>query len=61
MAGLFPTLFRASGLKGYQIDIEFAMWGDEFQEAMERFPEVVLVLDRSIRKCEANCRNALQV
>lgn len=61
VAGPFPTLFRATGQKGYQIDIEFAMWGDEFQEAMERFQHVVLVLDRSIKKCEANYRNALQV
>jgi hypothetical protein len=61
VAGPFPTLFRATGQKGHQIDIEFAMWGDEVQEAMERFPDVVVVLDRSIRKCEAHCRKALSV
>ena len=61
VAGPFPTLFRETGKKGHQIDVEFAMWGDEFQEAMERFPDVVLVLAKSIKKCEANCCNALEV
>ena len=61
VVGPFPTLFGATGQQGHQIDIEFAMWGDELQEAMERFPDVVFVLDRSIKKCEANCRSALQV
>lgn len=50
--GPFPTVFRATGQKGYQIDVEFAMWGDSFEEAMERFGDVVAVLDRAMRKCE---------
>jgi hypothetical protein len=60
VVGPFPTLFRATGQKGHQIDIEFAMWGDEVREAMERFPDVVHVLERSIKKCEANCRSAIR-
>jgi hypothetical protein len=36
------------------------MWGDEVREAMERFPDVVHVLERSIKKCEANCRSAIR-
>ncbi len=61
VAGPFPTLFRETGKKGFQIDVEFAMWGNEFQEAMERFSDVVLVLTKSIKECEANCCNALEV
>ncbi len=43
-------MFRASEQKGYQIDVEFAMWGDTFEEAMQRFSDVVLVLERAIKK-----------
>jgi hypothetical protein len=60
VVGPFPTLFSATGQKGYQIDVEFAMWGDTFEEAMNRFPDVVSALDRSIKKCEANCRRRLK-
>jgi hypothetical protein len=54
VVGPFPTVFRMTGRRGYQVDVEFAMWGDSFEEAMQRFPDVVSVLDASIRKCEAN-------
>jgi hypothetical protein len=47
-------MFRATEQKGYQIDVEFAMWGDSFEEAMERFSDVVVVLERAIKKSEAN-------
>lgn len=50
--GPFPTVFEVTGERGYQIDIEFAMWGDTYEEALERFPEVVTVLDRAIRRIE---------
>lgn len=50
--GPFPTVYRATQKRGYQIDFEFAMWGDDFGEAMQRFPEVVGVLDQVIKKCE---------
>lgn len=59
VVGPFPTLFLSTGEKGYQIDIEYAMWGDSFEEAMDRFPEVVSVLDGSIRKSEAACEKNL--
>lgn len=59
VVGPFPTEFRATGLKGYQIDVEFAMWGDEFEEAMKRFPDVVHVLDIAIKKCEAKFHTAI--
>src|SRR3546814_854102 len=52
VVGPFPTLFTATGRRGFQIDIEFAMWGDSFNEAMQRFPDVVDVLDRAIKACE---------
>ncbi len=54
VVGPYPTIFRLSEQKGYQIDLEFAMWGDTFEEAMQRFSDVVLVLERAIKKCEAN-------
>lgn len=53
VVGPFPTVFRATEQRGYQIDIEFAMWGDSFEEAMQRFPDVVLALDQTIKRCEA--------
>lgn len=52
VVGPFPTLFQTTGRKGYQIDIEFAMWGDSFDEAMQRFSNAVLVLDETIKNCE---------
>src|SRR3546814_2608507 len=52
VVGPFPTLFTATGRRGFQIDIEFAMWGDSFNEAMQRFPDDVDVLDRAIKACE---------
>ena len=36
--GPFPTLFCATGQGGFQIDIEFAMWGDSFEEGCIVFP-----------------------
>lgn len=53
VVGPFPTIFRDTGKRGYQIDVEFAMWGDSFEEAMQRFSDVVLVMDQSIKRCEA--------
>jgi len=52
VVGPFPTIFAETGRKGYQIDIEFAMWGDTFEEAMQRFIDVVAVTDQAIRDCE---------
>jgi hypothetical protein len=53
VVGPFPTMFRATGKNGHQIDVEFAMWGDSFEDAMQRFSDVVYVLDRVIKRCEA--------
>ena len=39
-----PTVFCSSGRRGFQIDIEFALWGDSFDEAMHRFSDVVTVM-----------------
>lgn len=52
VVGPFPTFFVETGRRGFQIDIEFAMWGDTFDEAMHRFSHVVAVLDQAIKKCE---------
>ena len=52
VVGPFPTVFTATGRRGFQIDIEFAMWGDSFDEAMHRFSDVVVVLDRAVKACE---------
>lgn len=52
VVGPFPTVFSATGRKGFQIDIEFAMWGDSFEEAILRFSDVVAVMDKAVRKCE---------
>ena len=52
VVGPFPTVFTATGQRGFQIDIEFAIWGDSFDEAMRRFSDVVTVLERAIKKCE---------
>ena len=52
VVGPFPTFFTATGRRGFQMDIEFAMWGDTFDEAMHRFSDVVALLDRAIKKCE---------
>ena len=52
VVGPFPTLFHITGRKGFQINIEFAMWGDTFDEAMQRFSDIVCVLEKSIRRCE---------
>jgi hypothetical protein len=52
VVGPFPTIFTATGRRGFQIDIEFAMWGDSFDDGMHRFSDVVVVLDRAVRKCE---------
>lgn len=50
--GPFPTIFSTTGERGYQIDVEFAMWGDTYDEALNHFPEVVATLDRVIRRVE---------
>lgn len=52
VVGPFPTNFTATGRSGFQIDIEFAMWGDSFDDAMRRFSDVVVVLDSAVKKCE---------
>lgn len=54
IVGPFPTRFHRTGRKGYQIDIEFAMWGNSFEESMQRFPDVVSMLDETIKNCEAS-------
>lgn len=50
--GPFPTVFSASGAEGHQIDIEFAMWGDTYEEALDRFRDVVAILDKVLRRVE---------
>lgn len=52
VVGPFPTIFCATGRRGFQIDIEFAMWGDTFEEAMHRFSEVVEVMAKAVERCE---------
>lgn len=49
VVGPFPTQFRQINQRGHQIDIEFAMWGDSFEEAMERFVDVVVVLEKALK------------
>lgn len=61
VVGPFPTVFRATGKAGYQVDVEFAMWGNSFEEAMQRFSDVISVLDQSIKECEANYYKKFQV
>jgi len=38
VVGPFPTLFCSTGQRGFQIDIEFAMWGDSFEEVCIALP-----------------------
>ncbi len=52
VVGLFPTVFCSTGRRGFQIDIEFPMWGDSFDEAMHRFSEVVTVMRKAVEGCE---------
>lgn len=52
VVGPFPTLFSATGQRGFQIDIEFAMWGDSFEEAMYRFSDVVTIIEKAVKECE---------
>ena len=55
IVGPFPTVFCATGRRGFQIDIEFAMWGDTFEEAMNRFADVVSIIDKAVKRCERDC------
>lgn len=55
VVGPFPTLFTASGRKGFQVDVEFAMWGDSLEDGMRRLDDVVAVLEKAVRRCE-DCR-----
>lgn len=50
--GPFPTVFCSTGRRGFQIDTEFAMWGDSFDEAMRRFSDVVMVIEKAIEASE---------
>ena len=50
--GPFPTLFCTTGQRGSQIDIEFAMWGDSFEEGMHRFSDVVGIMEQAVKECE---------
>ena len=52
VVGPFPTLFVETGRRGFQFDIEFAMWGDSFDEAMSRFDVVVGLMEAAILECE---------
>ena len=52
VVGPFPTVFCATGRKGFQVDVEFAMWGDSFDEAMHRFSDVVLIVEKALERCE---------
>ena len=36
------------------MDIEFAMWGNTFGEAMHRFSDVVTVIEKAVRGTENN-------
>lgn len=50
--GPFPTIFSESGARGYQIDVEFAMWGDSYEEALDRLPDVVSALEKVVQQVE---------
>ena len=52
VVGPFPTVFCATGRKGFQVDIEFAMWGDTFEEGMHRFSDVVTLIESAVEQCE---------
>jgi hypothetical protein len=52
VVGPFPTLFAETGRRGFQVDIEFAMWGDSFKEAIGRFNEVVRLMESAILEAE---------
>ncbi|MAS15459.1 MAG: hypothetical protein CMH69_19455 [Nitratireductor sp.] len=52
VVGPFPTLFLETQKRGFQTDIEFAMWGDSFEDAMARFDEVVGLMERTIVECD---------
>lgn len=54
IVGPFPTVFCATGQRGFQMDIEFAMWGDTFGEAMHRFSDVVTVIEKAVWGIEKN-------
>jgi hypothetical protein len=52
VVGPFPTVFCSTGRRGFQIDIEFAMWGDSFDEAMHRFSDAVTVIRKAVEGCK---------
>jgi len=52
VVGQLPTVFCSTGCRGFQIDIEFAMWGDSFDEAMHRLSDVVTVVRKAVEGCE---------
>jgi hypothetical protein len=52
VVGPFPTVFVDTGKRGFQVDIEFAMWGDTVEEAIGRFEVVVRLMEKAIVDCE---------
>lgn len=52
VVGPFPTVFTETGRRGFQVDIEFAMWGDTIEEAIARFEVVVRLMEKAIVDCE---------
>ena len=54
VVGPFPTVFTATGRRGFQVDIEFAMWGDTVEEAIARFEVVVRLMEKAILDCETS-------
>lgn len=52
VVGPFPTVFCSTGQRGHQVDIEFAMWGDSFEESLCRFSDVVAVIEKAVEECE---------
>jgi len=52
VVGPFPTVFCSTGQRGFQVDIEFAMWGDSFEESMGRFSDAVAVIQKAVEECE---------
>lgn len=54
VVGPFPTVFCSTGQTGHQVDIEFAMWGDSFEESICRFSDVVTLIEKAVEECERN-------
>ena len=54
VVGPFPTVFCSTGQRGFQLDIEFAMWGDSFEESMCRFSDIVAVMEKAVEEGERN-------